>query len=495
MSHPSPFVDNSRLWEVLPSQTNRYDDVFAGSRGARTVINGSQPASNTDSDPQTQRHAVPDGWVEYIHPVEGRPYYYNSELRVMTESHLHHLHRLSITEEWYTVFQELRNRTLPDAATFDVFLNCDDRNTCRYYMIDHANSTICWLRDLQTSDIGLPDIRSELGLRARLSEEYWIHVEYFPKNENYLDTTLSELRRILAPCMLDHMTSEGSTSPITKAEYESYLLSLNQAAESGHILLLNWSIARIMGLLAPRQNRNRYRQCEARTDRSIAVVGATYHLRSEGYRSGDVSSISTGTRLVNNISTPLVGSWSSNVWGSVGRQITNGLKTAINGIGVLPGVLYLEAFERRNALEDQRTRFQTHLGALSDILRSYTGGTSYGQPGLNLPFNRGTLELQSLSCSIVPDYERSMLICGASFIDSVRQTLDERSRTPTSIPYSRFLNAEERQRQLEEAIESASNRTSEFLVNLAMRHESVLERKLWELSKRIQALEDKLSGV
>lgn len=59
----------------------------------------------------------------------------------------------------------MRNHVLPSAATFDVFLDCNGRNTCRYYMIDHANKTICWLRQRSTSDIGLSDVRSTLGLR------------------------------------------------------------------------------------------------------------------------------------------------------------------------------------------------------------------------------------------------------------------------------------------------------------------------------------------
>ncbi|CAE6440813.1 unnamed protein product [Rhizoctonia solani] len=150
----APFVDNPRLWEGLPSQTNRYDDVFAGPRAARTMMPGSQSAlTNVDGDSRPQLLPVPEGWVEFIHPVEGRPYYYNSELRVVTETYLRHPNQLAFIEEWYSVFRELRNRVLPSASNLDVFLDCDGRNTCRYYMIDHANKTICWLRQRQTSDI------------------------------------------------------------------------------------------------------------------------------------------------------------------------------------------------------------------------------------------------------------------------------------------------------------------------------------------------------
>ncbi|KDN34022.1 hypothetical protein RSAG8_12883, partial [Rhizoctonia solani AG-8 WAC10335] len=274
---PAPFIDNPRLWEGLPSQTNRYDDVFAGPRAARTMIPGTQSALlNVDVDSGPQLIAVPDGWVEYIHPVEGRPYFYNSELRVVTETYIRHPNQLTYIIEWYTVFRELRNRVLPSAADLDVFLDCDGRNTCRYYIIDHANRTLCWLRQRQTSDIGIADVRSVLGLRALLFEEYWTHLEYVPKNENHLGAVRSELQGALASCLLDHMTSEGSTSPFTKTECESYLLSLNQAADSGHMLYLNWSIVH-------NRNVNLYGQYRARLDRTTTVEGRHHPPRSGGY--------------------------------------------------------------------------------------------------------------------------------------------------------------------------------------------------------------------
>jgi hypothetical protein len=171
-------------------------------------------------------------------------------------------------------------------------------------------------------------------------------------------------------------------------------------------------------------------------------------------------------------------------------------------------------FAQPSTLEHQEARFQTHLGRLSAILRSYTTGTSYGRLVRNLPSDHGTLELQSLSCLILPKHKRSILTCACdtSLIESIRRTLIEQTHNPTPIPYSRLLNAEARQRQLEEAIESVRNRTSEFIVsvqtesasamadsyfqvNSVTRQESVLERRLWEFSNRVQALEDKLSDV
>ncbi|CAE6440796.1 unnamed protein product [Rhizoctonia solani] len=333
---PAPFIDNPRLWEGLPSQTNRYDDVFAGPRAARTMMPGSQSAlTNVDGDSRSQLLPVPEGWVEFIHP-EGRPYYYNSELRVVTETYLRHPNQLAFIEEWYSVFRQLRNRVLPSASNLDVFLDCDGRNTCRYYMIDHANKTICWLRQRQTSDIGIADVRSVLGLRALLFEEYWTHLEYVPKNENHLGAVRSELQGTLASCLVDHMTSEGSTSPFTKTECKSYLFSLNQAAESGHMLYLNWSIARIMGLLVHSRNVNLYGQYGARLDRTATVEGRRHPPRSEGYM---YKSVLLGGGPVIHLNR-LENLWVDRIiythhWRGLINDLTEEWSTAVAGAGVM----------------------------------------------------------------------------------------------------------------------------------------------------------------
>ncbi|KAG8716310.1 hypothetical protein FRC08_009617 [Ceratobasidium sp. 394] len=281
---PGIFVDDPRLWEGLPSQTNRYDDVFAGPRSYRTILPGSASfLSETDEDARPPVLPVPVGWEQYIHPVEGRPYFYQPALRIVTEIYIRHPGQLGHIMEWYNVFVALRNHVLPGASAFDVYLDCNGRDTCRYYMIDHANKTVCWLRQRTTSEINISDVRSTMGLRALLNEEYWTHAEYMPKNENHLAATRAELQGSLAASLLDHMTSEGSTSPFTKAECESYLFALNKAAESGYMIHLNWSIARVMGLLVHSRNVNLYGQYGARLDRTATVEDKRHPARSSSY--------------------------------------------------------------------------------------------------------------------------------------------------------------------------------------------------------------------
>ncbi|QRV98025.1 WW domain protein [Ceratobasidium sp. AG-Ba] len=297
----NPMTFDPRLWEGLPSQTNRYDDTNAGSRKKRLIPPGpfiatqevdAAPAGiNVARGNEIERARYPDtrilevkgGWKEYHHPVEGRAFFYNEKLQIVTEMYIRHENVLGEVMNWYNVFVTLRDHVLPEAAAFDVFLDCSSEGTCRYYLIDHANKTICWLRQRTTSDLGISDVRNVLHLRALLNEEYWTHAEYMPKDENHLGSSRAELQAALASSMLDHMTSEGSTSPFTTEECEAYLLALDKASSSGFMIYLNWSIARVMGLLVHSRNVNLYGQYGARLDRTATVEGRRHPFRSSLY--------------------------------------------------------------------------------------------------------------------------------------------------------------------------------------------------------------------
>ncbi|KAG9126267.1 hypothetical protein FRC07_004155 [Ceratobasidium sp. 392] len=215
----NPMTYNPRLWEGLPSQTNRYDDTNAGPRKNRLILVGPVVATqeedraragvNQNDEQERARYpdipisAVGPSWKEYHHPVEGRAYFHNPELRIVTEMYIRHDGVLDKLMSWYNVFVVLRDRVLPEAAAFDVFLDCSSEGTCRYYLIDHGNKTICWLRRRTTSDLGVSDVRNVLHLRALLNEEYWTHAEYMPKDENHLGSSRAELQAALASSMLE----------------------------------------------------------------------------------------------------------------------------------------------------------------------------------------------------------------------------------------------------------------------------------------------------
>ncbi|CAE6421698.1 unnamed protein product, partial [Rhizoctonia solani] len=128
---------------------------------------------------------------------------------------------------------------------------------------------------------------------ALLFEEYWTHLEYVPKNENHLGAVRSELQGALASCLLDHMTSEGSTSPFT----------INDLIEE-----------RSMGIARPEPSLPRHRREETSTHTDVK------------------------TRSLNCPSVPSRTPGLGNMLKSLGRQTMNAFNMAIDSTGVLPGL-------------------------------------------------------------------------------------------------------------------------------------------------------------
>ncbi|KAG8717391.1 hypothetical protein FRC09_014351 [Ceratobasidium sp. 395] len=204
----SGLVYNSQLWEGLPSQTNRYAES--------SIIPGTVAAARDEDiapNPNGPDAGISAGWKEYIHPVEGHIYFYNEELRILTDMHIRHDGVLDQLMDWYGILVTLRDQVLPEAAAFDIFLDCSgEEGIVWHYFVDHANQTSCWLPRRTTSDPAVSDVRNVLHCRALLNEEYWTHGEHMLKNENHLASARVEIQAALASSMLDHMTSESSTS-------------------------------------------------------------------------------------------------------------------------------------------------------------------------------------------------------------------------------------------------------------------------------------------
>ncbi|QRV83989.1 Tyrosine kinase family catalytic domain protein [Ceratobasidium sp. AG-Ba] len=222
------------LQEVLPSQAGRYDSYPACKQR--------RPPSDLSLEARTT--GLQEGWKEYHHPDDGRLYFYNEELRIITEMCIERDSVLDLVMNWYSVFVTLRDRVLPDAAGFDVFLDCSNKGTCRYYMVDHTNATICWLSQRATFNLG---VRNVLERQELLEEEYWTHAEYMPKDDGHSGTSRPELKRLLASMAIDAATS-SATAPLALEECLTYLKLLNDLVDSKSVHA-NWLVARIMGLL------------------------------------------------------------------------------------------------------------------------------------------------------------------------------------------------------------------------------------------------------
>ncbi|KAG8717007.1 hypothetical protein FRC09_014898 [Ceratobasidium sp. 395] len=323
---------NSHLWEGLPSQTNRYaEPIIQGTVAAAQEedITSNPNDKHERRSPDAGISAVSQGWKEYIHPVEGDIHFYNEELRIVTgvcirhDIHLSYNNVLARLMNWHGIFVTLRDQVQPEAAVFDVLLDCSsEENIVWHYLVDRPHPVRVgaslneeyWTHveyfpkngkfDLTSARIKLQAVLANSVLGALLNEEYWTHAEYMPKNDNHLADARSELQAALASSMLDHMTSEGSTSPFTTEECNAYLLALDKVAELGRELYLNWSIGRqsrrpltvhlnklrkpypeahVMGLPAHSRNVNMYGQYGARLDQTATIEGRRHSVRSSSY--------------------------------------------------------------------------------------------------------------------------------------------------------------------------------------------------------------------
>ncbi|KAG8789799.1 hypothetical protein FRC12_013179 [Ceratobasidium sp. 428] len=150
---------NPRLWEGLPSQTNRYE----GRRSDKQ-----HPKVQTSVGQEWKHICHPEGQDQLIvntrtvsHILHRHAYFYNDELRIVTEMNIQHDGVLDNLMSQHNSFVNKRDQLWPEAAAFDVFLDCSSGGSCRYYMIDHANKTICWLPRRTTADLRMPDVCNE----------------------------------------------------------------------------------------------------------------------------------------------------------------------------------------------------------------------------------------------------------------------------------------------------------------------------------------------
>ncbi|KAG8789800.1 hypothetical protein FRC12_013180 [Ceratobasidium sp. 428] len=113
-----------------------------------------------------------------------------------------------------------------------------------------------------------------------------------PKSEVYLTSAYTEIQAALASYMIgikviDHTTSEGSTSPFTIEQCKAWLMALNEAARSEHVTYLNW-------LIVHNRNINRYGLYGAKLDWTATIGARRYLPRPSSRYEDQLSKTSTG---------------------------------------------------------------------------------------------------------------------------------------------------------------------------------------------------------
>ncbi|KAG8715997.1 hypothetical protein FRC08_009953 [Ceratobasidium sp. 394] len=275
--------------ERIPSDSRRYDDKHAGYPKKRTIpVAGRVNFFGGDDEAAHPYGPVPAGWVELTNPSEGQAFFYNSEHRIITDAYVRFPHVLTRIQACYAQFAEAiltHDDSVNRLATMDIYIEPTEvhqpsQESCNYYLVDHSRQTIGFLRQIDTSAIGLPDVRNNIHLERVLRGEYWTHCEYMPRPDIDMSASARKLQSQLAALMIDNISSEGSTSPFTPEECKNYLKGLENATER---LFLNWMVARIYSLLTQSQIVNLYGEECARLDRTVVVTGQHASRRSSSY--------------------------------------------------------------------------------------------------------------------------------------------------------------------------------------------------------------------
>ncbi|CAE6454937.1 unnamed protein product [Rhizoctonia solani] len=266
---------SSTIKEMIPSGSRRYEDTHAGQAKRRIIPMGPLDLEEGDDQASQPFGRVPEGWIEYTHIIEGNPFYYNPQTRVITDASIRTPTILSQMETYYTeISRAIRSFDSTELmfSTMDIYIDptCDPQTGQKigaYYLVDHRRHTIAFLRQVDTGSVGLPDVRSTIHLERVLRGEYWTHCEYMPRPD--VEHTGN------------HISSEGSTSPFTRKECKYYLKAVNPSNNEAQFL--NWSVARVNSLLIQSQIINLHGEQCARADRTMIVTGQRPPARTAHY--------------------------------------------------------------------------------------------------------------------------------------------------------------------------------------------------------------------
>ncbi|CAE6471724.1 unnamed protein product [Rhizoctonia solani] len=246
----------SQLIELLPNITHRYDDTTPFHDRIEVQI--------------------PNEWQRLVNPAEGRPYYWNHSLRTATESDITQEHILNRVMQWGHEIVSFANQS--NRSDYDIVLRVsesedDELGSCSYYLVDYTSEVVFWLREVSTSSLGLPEIRSPTHLKLLLCEQFWVHCEYMPPPHMDFRRKAKELLATLGTLCIDASSSTGSVSPFHKDECESYSKILAQVLSTGQRLEINWCLGRLRSLLTQSRIINLFGEHNSRTDRNVVVNG------------------------------------------------------------------------------------------------------------------------------------------------------------------------------------------------------------------------------
>ncbi|KAG9079879.1 hypothetical protein FS749_008203 [Ceratobasidium sp. UAMH 11750] len=143
--------------------------------------------------------------------------------------------------------------------------------TVEHYAADHAAESIIWVDNQQPDSLyGLPETQK----RNLLKEEYWTHMENFPGVKHVDETNIQHLKDVLSSLAVDARTSDGSTSPFSAEQIQSFLIHLGAFGE-GPSEYQTYTAARLWNMIWHARTVNRYGGPNACLDRLSVLLEST----------------------------------------------------------------------------------------------------------------------------------------------------------------------------------------------------------------------------
>ena len=109
---------------------------------------------------------MPPQWSAFL-PPEGKEYFYRDSLlavRVVTEACMYDPKTANKVCAWATEVQrQAKNQGLVLDSNIELFLEIDENN-CSYYLVDRVTTTLFWLTEYTTTELGLQSVVSDSHL-------------------------------------------------------------------------------------------------------------------------------------------------------------------------------------------------------------------------------------------------------------------------------------------------------------------------------------------
>ncbi|KAK0189894.1 hypothetical protein F5146DRAFT_1139392 [Armillaria mellea] len=181
------------------------------------------------------RSEPPQPWISYIHP-EGARYFCceHNLFTIYTDARLFDLEILQAVRHFVDRVDEYL--TCHDIVVLfdpkevdlvlDVTLSESKRTVCGYYFAYHANRTVFWLDDFESSErlwFKTNGVTSSDHILHEIQSQYWHHCALFPSPRCASQAVIDELRDIVLHAIGDSIVSSTSTVSYSMEELRGML--------------------------------------------------------------------------------------------------------------------------------------------------------------------------------------------------------------------------------------------------------------------------------